>query len=220
MMGSVFAAFIISPLFYKGKMKIEHILHASYVGGIVIGGCCTVCSNAWASIVIGIIGSTISILFLWRIKKLLHSIRFEDTIGVLQLFAIPGLLGGIVTSIFMRNFTFKTAWNEGGMAAIFGQGKDKPEGRAGLEITCVFVSLGIGAFSGVITGFIAKALMCIKVENYFVDSELFIEEEGIVFPEYQFQDDRGNSLNSSGNKLELETSKDNKVFSLEYNEVS
>ena len=104
----------------------------------------------------------------------------------------------------MRNFTFKTAWNEGGMAAIFGRGSDKPEGRAGLEITCVFVSLGIGAFSGVITGFIAKALMCIKVENYFVDSELFIEEEGIVFPEYQFQDDRGNSLNSSGNKLELE----------------
>ena len=31
MMGSVLSAFIVSPLFYKGKMKIEHILHASYV---------------------------------------------------------------------------------------------------------------------------------------------------------------------------------------------
>jgi ammonium transporter Rh len=204
MMGSVFTSFIISPLFYRGKMKIEHILHASYVGGIVIGGCCTICSNAWASIVIGIIGSTISILFLWRIKKLLHSIRFEDTIGVLQIFAIPGLLGGIITAIYLRNFTSNTAWNDGGMAAIFGSGNAKPEARAGTEITCIFVSLGIAAFSGVITGFLAKSLMCIDVENYFVDSEIFMEEEGVVFPEFEFQDERVNTLNSSGNKLDYE----------------
>ena len=204
MMGSVFTSFIISPLFYRGKMKIEHILHASYVGGIVIGGCCTICSNAWASIVIGIIGSTISILFLWRIKKLLHSIRFEDTFGVLQLFAIPGLLGGIVTAIYLRNFTISTAWNDGGMAAIFGSGNAKPEARAGMEIACIFVSLGIAAFSGVITGFLAKSLMCIDVENYFVDSEIFMEEEGVVLPEFEFQDERVNTLNSSGNKLDYE----------------
>ena len=204
MMGSVFTSFIISPLFYRGKMKIEHILHASYVGGIVIGGCCTICSNAWASVVIGIIGSTISILFLWRIKKLLHSIRFEDTIGVLQLFAIPGLLGGIVTAIYLRNFTLSTAWNDGAMKAIFGNVNDKPEARAGMEIACIFVSLGIAAFSGVITGFLAKSLMCIDVENYFVDSEIFIEEEGVVLPEFEFQDERVNTLNSSGNKLDYE----------------
>ena len=204
MIGSVFTSFIISPLFYRGNLKIEHILHASYVGGIVIGGCCTICSNAWASIVIGIIGSTISILFLWRIKKLLHSIRFEDTIGVLQIFAIPGLLGGIVTAIYLRNFTISTAWNDGGMAAIFGSGNAKPEARAGMEIACIFVSLGIAAFSGVITGFLAKSLMCIDVENYFVDSEIFMEEEGVVFPEFEFQDERMNTLNSSGNKLDYE----------------
>ena len=204
MMGSVLTSFIISPLFYNGKMKIEHILHASYVGGIVIGGCCTICSDAWAAVVIGIVASTISILFLWRIKNLLHSIRFEDTIGILQLFAIPGFLGGIITCIFIGNFDKRSAWNEGAMEAIFGSGRDKAAVQAGLQIAGIFVSMGIAIFSGLITGLFAKLLMCAKNEYYFVDSEYFVEEEGVVFPEFEFQDERENNLNSSGNKLNFE----------------
>ena len=203
MMGSVFTSFIISPLFYNGKMKIEHILHASYVGGIVIGGCCTICSDAWAAVVIGIVASTFSILFLWRIKNLLHSIRFEDTIGIFQIFAIPGLLGGIATCIFLGNFDKSSAWETGAMEAIFGNGRDKAAVQAGLQIAGIFVSLGIAIFSGLITGLLAKLLMCAKNDYYFVDSEYFIEEEGLVFPEFEYEDERENNLNSSGNKLDL-----------------
>ena len=204
MMGSVLSAFIVSPLFYKGKMKIEHILHASYVGGIIIGGCCTICSSAWAAVVIGIVGSTVTIIFLWKIKKLLHSVKFEDTIGVLAIFAIPGFLGGITTAIFAGNFDNNNAWNDGSLNAIFGRSNNKTGIYAGLQIAGIFISLGIAAFSGLITGLLARVMVCTKNRYYFVDSEYFVEEIGVVFPEYIYGDEKENNLNSSGNKLNLD----------------
>ena len=193
LMGSVLSAFLISPLFHNGKMKIDHILHASYVGGIVIGGCCTICSSPWAAILIGFIGGTVSLLFLWRIKNLLHTIRFEDTIGVLQLFAIPGLLGGIASSIFLANFSNKSSWGSGAMSAIYGNGRNKSAAQAGLEVAAIFITLGIAILSGLIAGLFAKLMMCNKIENYFVDSEFFIEEDdGVVFPELEFQETENN----------------------------
>ena len=204
MIGSVLAAFIVPPLFYRGKLKMERILHASYVGGIIIGGSCTICSSAWSSIVIGFIGSTISIIFLWKIKDLLHSIRFEDTIGVLELFAIPGLLGGVVTCIFLGNFSNENAWKNEAMTAIFGSNRNKASVQAGLQVSGIFVTLGIALFSGLITGLLAKLMLCSRNEKYFVDSQFFVEEERVDFPEYKFQDERENQLNSSGNKLDYE----------------
>jgi ammonium transporter Rh len=204
MMGSVLSAFIVSPLFYKGKMKIEHILHASYVGGIIIGGCCTICSSAWAAVVIGIVGSTVTIIFLWKIKKLLHSVKFQDTIGVLAIFAIPGFLGGITTAIFAGNFDNNNAWNDGSLNAIFGRSNNKTGIYAGLQIAGIFISLGIAAFSGLITGLLARVMVCTKNRYYFVDSEYFVEEIGVVFPEYIYGDEKENNLNSSGNKLNLD----------------
>ena len=199
MIGSMLCAFTISPLLYNGKLKINHLLNASYVGGVVIAGCCTICSNAWAAILIGFGGSAISILFLWRIKNLLHSIRFEDSLGTLQLFGIPGLIGGIMTCIFVGNMNNQTYWNESATAKIFG-GRKKPLVLAGLEIASVFVTLGIAIISGIVTGVLARVMICSRIENYYVDSELFVGEEEIIFPEYLCQDDKDN-LSSSGNNL-------------------
>ena len=204
MMGSCIAAFIVSPLFYNGKMKMEHILHASYVGGIIIAGGCTICPNGWCAIVVGFIGSTITILLLWKIKYLFHSIKFEDTIGVFEIFAIPGLLGGMITSIFFAIFKYDT-WDEKAMKIIYGaKNNTRASIQAGLEIAGLFVSMGIAIFGGLVTGLIAKVMMWDKNENYFVDSEFFLEELGLAFPEDENHDERENNLNSSGNKLDYE----------------
>ena len=203
MIGALFSTFIISPLFYKGQLKMEHILNCSYVGGIIIGGCCTICPSGWAAILIGFLGGTISILFLWRIKALLHSIRFEDTIGVLQIFGIPGVLGGVATSIFFGVFELESSWNEGVLDVIF---KNKKNGgiQAGLQIASIFITIGIAAFSGIITGFLASAMICYKNENYFMDTEFFVEDEEIDFPEYNEPERKDIDLNSSNNKLKGE----------------
>ena len=203
MIGSMLSSFIITPLFYHGKLKIEHILHASYVGGIVIGGCCTICSSPWSAVVIGFCGGAITILFLWKIKHILHGIKFEDSIGALEIFGIPGLMGGIFTCVFFGNMRNKNAWDSGAIEKIFGSSRS-PSIQAGLQISSIFVTLGIAAISGIVIGFLAKVMTCARINKYFVDSEFIVEEEGIILPEYEYQDEseKESNLDSSGNKLD------------------
>ena len=73
-----------------------------------------------------------------------------------------------------------------------------------MQIAGIFISLGIAAFSGLITGLLARVMVCTKNRYYFVDSEYFVEEIGVVFPEYIYGDEKENNLNSSGNKLNLD----------------
>ena len=200
MAGSLFASFVYIPLLYKGKLKIENILNASYVGGIIIGGCCTICPSPWAAILIGFIGGGITSIFLSKIKKLLHNIKFEDSIGVFEIFGIPGFLGGFATCIFLGVFKISSAWNDDVFKIIFGNKKKDPEIQAVLQIAGIFITLGIAIFGGILTGFITSLLIYSKNEEYFRDSDL-IKAEDIILPEYENDAYPDNNLNSSPNEM-------------------
>ena len=200
MAGSLFASFVYIPLLYKGKLKIENILNASYVGGIIIGGCCTICPSPWAAILIGFIGGGITSIFLSKIKKLLHNIKFEDSIGVFEIFGIPGFLGGFATCIFLGVFKISSAWNDDVFKIIFGNKKKDPEIQAVLQIAGIFITLGIAIFGGILTGFITSLLIYSENEEYFRDSDL-IKAEDIILPEYENDAYPDNNLNSSPNEM-------------------
>ena len=67
--GISFEFFYYMSFVLSWENEMEHLFHASYAGGILIEVCC---SSHWAAIVIGFLGGSISILFIWRIKTLLH----------------------------------------------------------------------------------------------------------------------------------------------------
>ena len=201
MIGSVIGTFIISPLVSSGKMKIEHLLNASYVGGIIIGGCCTICSAAWGAILIGFIGGSLSVLGLWKLKKILANHKFEDTFGILFTFGIPGLLGSFLNSIFIGNFKNST-WKSVKIQDLFDI-KRSPSKQGGVQIAAIFVTLAFSGLFGIFIGFVLRAIKCQKNELYFVDSELFIEDENIPFPEWKFPMNDEN-LSSSGNKINVD----------------
>ena len=202
MCGSVISTFIVSPLIYKGKIKIEHLLNGTYVGGIIIGGCCTICFYAWAALLIGSIGGAISTLCLWKLKQILKQSKLEDTLGILHIFAIPGILGGFLTCIFVSALSNKV-WGENNNLGqiIFKELKSYPS-HAGLEVATILITLAISGFSGIISGFIVNSMNCEKNEIYFVDSELFIEDENIPLPEWKYPRQNESNLSSSGNKLD------------------
>ena len=64
MMGSTVASFITSAMYSEGKLKMHHILKASYAGGVIIAGSCTVCPYAWCALLVGCVGGVISIVFM------------------------------------------------------------------------------------------------------------------------------------------------------------
>ena len=203
MIGSVIGTFVVSPIIYKGKIKIEHLLNASYVGGIIIGGCCTICSSAWGALLIGFIGGCLSVLGLWFLKKYFKEKKLDDTFGILYTFGIPGLLGGILNSIFMGNFTNNSWWPNNDIKYFFFENNiDKtPSKQGGIQIAAIFITLGFSLISGITLGFIVKLMKCDRNTLYFVDSEFYVETELIPFPEWKYPRNNEN-LNSSGNRME------------------
>ena len=207
MIGSVIGTFVVSPLVSKGKLKIEHLLNASYVGGIIIGGCCTICSSAWGAILIGFIGGCLSVLGLWKLKKILREHKIDDTFGIMYTFGIPGILGGFLNSIFMGNFSNKSWGNNNNVNYIsqFFNFNRSPGEQGGFQILALFTTIFIAAISGFCIGFIISHMNCDKNEFYFVDSELFYDDGTILLPELNPRlYDGSNNLNSSGNKFEIQ----------------
>lgn len=215
MIGSAISIFIVSPIVSNGKIKMEHLLNASFVGGVIIGGCCTICSSPWAAILIGFIGGSLSVLGLWYLKKKLKELKFEDTFGILYTFGIPGILGGFLNSIFMANLKNLIKENEENKDKIDkdvllynyfnfknkeSNGRDISE-QSGIEIAIIFITIGIAGFAGITIGFIIRSMKCEKNEIYFVDSENYVEEENIPLPEWKHPRQDDINLNSSGNKL-------------------
>lgn len=202
MIGSVLSTFIVSPLIYNGKLKIEHLLNASYVGGIIIGGCCTICSHAWAAILIGSLGGIITTLCLWKLKKIFQNCKLEDTLGIFHIFGIPGVLGGFLTSIFIGTFNKDSTWGNKPLLDILAKNNVSFSSQAGLQIAGIFVTMALAGIFGIISGFIVNSMVCEKNEIYFVDSELFMEDENIPLPEWKYPRHIDINLSSSGNKLD------------------
>jgi ammonium transporter Rh len=200
MVGSLIGTFVFNPMIHNGKIKVEQFLNSAYVGGIIIGGCCTICTSAWASILIGFIGGSISAICLWKLKSLFKRNKLEDTFGILHSFTIPGILGGFLTCIFIANLKDK---NEELSIYIFGEKDFKSESiQAGLQVAAICVTMAIAGLSGIITGFVVYSVKCEKNEIYFVDSEFFTEDENISLPEWKYPRQNDSNLSSSGNKLD------------------
>ena len=202
MIGSAIAAFVVSPLVSNGKLKIDHLLHSSYVGGIIIGGCCTFCPEAWGAILIGFIGGCLSVLGLWKIKKYFKEKKLEDTFGILFTFGIPGILGGFLNSIFIGNFKNSQGDEYDNVNIYFNIERKLPE-QAGIQIAAIFITLAFAVIGGITIGFFIKMMKCDKNDIYFVDSEYYYEDENIPLPEWKYPRINNNNLSSSGNKLDI-----------------
>ena len=204
MVGSIISTFIVNPLIFNGKIKIEHLLNASYVGGVIIGGCCTICTHGWAAILIGSIGGALSTFCLWKLKQTFKNCKLEDTLGILHIFGIPGILGGFLTCIFIgseKSIVKEIVLNE----------DIKPSQQAGLQVGALMVTIALAGLSGLISGFIVNSMICEKNEIYFVDSELFTEDENIPLPEWKYPRQNDFNLSSSGNKLDEQGREENNI---------
>ena len=201
MVGSVIGAFVVSPIVSSGKIKIEHLINGSYVGGIIIGGCCTICSSAWGAILIGFIGGCLNVIGFWGLKNILKERKLDDTFGILYTFGIPGILGGFLNSIFMGNFK-NNSWRKKNFKEFFGfSGKRSPSSQGGIQIAAIFITIGFAGVAGIVIGFILKTIKCDRNELYFVDSEYFKEDDIIALPEWKIPRMVDQNLSSSGNKM-------------------
>ncbi len=83
---------------------MEDILNASLAGGVAIGASSSLFVNPAASLTVGLTAGVISSLGFRYLTERLAKIGIYDTAGVHNLHGIPGLFGGIISSIAIASY--------------------------------------------------------------------------------------------------------------------
>ena len=232
MIGSTVGTFCTSSLLTpEKKFRIEHILRSSYVGGVIIAGCCTFCPYPWCAILIGFFGGIISVLLSHFTSpqerelvlpenppsqnccgNILYAIKMSDTMGVMYVFGIPGIIGGIFTSIFLGSLKEKP-WKNVDLKDFFYYDRSA-SAQGGVQMGVLFITIAIAWCSGMLAGCMLKFIGYEGDENFFNDNMIF--EEGKEFPEYISK----NILSSSENKLNNEEQGEGEGRDVEINNVN
>ena len=186
LIGSVIASFITSGLFNKGRFIFEQIFFGSLSGGIIISGCCTVCFDYGAAMIIGTIGSVIIITFLSKIKPFFIKSGFKDIFNVSVIHGLSGILGALVTPMFISDFERRFFKNneekyKERFKYIFRDETRSNLTQAGIQVGALFITLGVSFVGGIATGYLMKISTCGKINQYFTDIEFFKEEEDNIF---------------------------------------
>jgi len=198
--GSIIGMFAMSHLLNNKKMKIEDLIHASFPGAIIIGGCCHIIKEFYVCILLGLLASIMSSLciYLFYRKLKINEKGYHDTSQVLFYHGIPAILGGIFSTIFTGNLNnwkkniekysdFKYKMFIGTFQNIYQnitdyKGDVNVSGKAGAMIGGLFLTILIAAFSGLVVGFAVKFCLCNIAWRYFNDSEFFDVSEDESFP--------------------------------------
>ena len=186
LIGSVIGSFITSGLFNKGRFIFEEIYFGCLSGGIIISGCCTVCFDYGAAMIIGTLGSMIIVIFLSKIKPFFIKSGFKDTFNVVVIHGFSGILGALITPMFIGDFKRRFYIKDIGPPVykyiyIFRDDTREYYTQAGIQIGALFITLGVSFVGGIATGYLMKISTCGKINQYFTDIEFFKEEEENIF---------------------------------------
>eukprot|EP00331_Platyophrya_macrostoma_P005968 CAMPEP_0176425376 /NCGR_PEP_ID=MMETSP0127-20121128/11354_1 /TAXON_ID=938130 /ORGANISM="Platyophrya macrostoma, Strain WH" /LENGTH=495 /DNA_ID=CAMNT_0017806529 /DNA_START=24 /DNA_END=1511 /DNA_ORIENTATION=- len=170
LIGSTLTTFMLSALYKGGKFHMEDILNATLAGGVMMGSSANVVQYPFAAFIVGCVAGLVSTFGFETLSGVLQrKIGLYDTAGIHNLHGMPGLLGGIVSAIFVAATTEKQL----GMPVeqyFFGRSAYK---QGGIQIACTFISVGIGLFGGIITGLLLKIDFLNPPKEYYDDHEFW-----------------------------------------------
>ena len=174
--GSIICSFIMSGFLNNGKLNYEHVLFGCFSGGIIISGCCSVCIDHWAAMLIGMIGGILCVIFLEYLTRFFIQLGFYDVYNILVIHAIPGILSDFISPMFIADLN-RRGDNIGFdyHTILLNDMERKNQGQAGIQIGAVFITLALSFVGGITTGFLIKVSRCGKIINYYDDNEFFVE---------------------------------------------
>ena len=160
----------------NGKFNYEHVLFGCFSGGIIISGCCSVCIDHWAAMLIGMIGGILCVIFLEYLTRFFIQLGFYDVYNILVIHAIPGILSDFISPMFIADLN-RRGDNIGFdyHTILLNDMERKNQGQAGIQVGAVFITLALSFVGGITTGFLIKVSRCGKIINYYDDNEFFVE---------------------------------------------
>ncbi len=204
--GSIIGTFMVTSVLHQRKFKVEDIINSSFAGGIAISGCCSIIRSFYLSIVFGIIAGALSSSLFYSLNDKLTKIGYHDTSGILYYHGIPGLLGGILSTIFvgcLANWDYNKSELDNNRHELYMSLIDEflPKEfaynitklykrddnisigtRAWIQFGCIFLTIVIAGVTGLFSGFLIKFCNCEIAKRYFNDSEFFDVSDNEPFP--------------------------------------
>ena len=88
---SVVSTFIMSSLYNKGRLQVDHVQNATLAGGVIIGAVADILIQPHLAIVLGFVGGITATLGFMFLPQLFNTrMKTHDTCGVHSLHAVPG----------------------------------------------------------------------------------------------------------------------------------
>lgn len=165
--GSCLAAFAFS-IFYRGKFCMDDVLNATIAGGVAVGSSASLITNTAGGIAIGFIAGAVSATGYYYLSDILADYGIYDTCGVHNLHGMPGLIGGLASAIFVAAYNSTSLDIAGDNPLDFGD-DDRYIRQGGLQIAGIFISIGIGIITGIISGLLMWPMYEITSEDFFDD---------------------------------------------------
>ncbi|KAL7866794.1 hypothetical protein AOLI_G00146080 [Acnodon oligacanthus] len=156
---SVVTSYAISSLSAKkGKLDMVHIQNATLAGGVALGTASEFMITPYGSLIVGFccgILSTFGYLVLSPFME--KHLKIQDTCGIHNLHAMPGLLGGVVGAITAATASTSVYGSEGlkNVFELVGT-KRTPGAQGGYQAAGVAVALAFGIVGGAIVGMILR----------------------------------------------------------------
>ena len=139
---STVVTFFITSVLKNGMLLIDNITYSSLAGGVIIAACSDMFSMPFGPLIIGAIGGLASSSCYILLTPLMERILLFDTRGILFLHGVPGLLGGIISSISCA-FLEANAYGSGiniRQGLLFDRSSTS---QGGFQILALLITLGL-----------------------------------------------------------------------------
>uniref|UniRef100_A0A8D0DCM9 Rh family C glycoprotein n=1 Tax=Sander lucioperca TaxID=283035 RepID=A0A8D0DCM9_SANLU len=158
---TVLTCMAISSLFNKhGKLDMVHIQNSTLAGGVAVGTAAEFMLMPYGALIVGFCCGIISTLgYIYLTPFMEKHLKIQDTCGIHNLHAMPGLIGGIVGAITAASAS-KSVYGEEGLINTFDfEGKFKdvvPTQQGGYQAAGLCVALCFGVGGGILVGCILR----------------------------------------------------------------
>uniref|UniRef100_M4BG01 Ammonium transporter AmtB-like domain-containing protein n=1 Tax=Hyaloperonospora arabidopsidis (strain Emoy2) TaxID=559515 RepID=M4BG01_HYAAE len=168
---SAFAASKI--LSHSKKFDMVHLQNATLAGGVAMGTTCNLAISPAASITIGLVVGIASVVgYRFVSPRLEQVMRMSDTCGILNLHAMPGVVGGFAGALV--TFSASDDYYGDSLTSVYAARAYRSATEQGwYQLLAIVSSMGISAASGIVVGLFLKSPLFRQQRIKYDDEEHF-----------------------------------------------
>jgi len=180
---SVVFAFLFSRAFRGGRFKMSDVQRASLAGGIALASVSSMVIGPGGALTTGAVVGAVSCLSHIHLTPLLQRffpLGFQDTLGTLAVFGIPGIIGAFTGAIAAGVATDSPTVYGQQLTDLFPL---RGANQGGYELIALCITIGIAIVPGAVLGLFFKAAVRMKNLPLFSD-----ENDWVVADDFEFEE--------------------------------